>query len=73
VIRFFNIEALDIASYDDEQEEWRLNGELEGRMSSKLAGLLMGTMRREEVTLEDADSINTRRVSPRPTNVGKGK
>jgi hypothetical protein len=63
VIRFFNIEATDIVSYDPRVECWYLNGDHEGNMSVPLANLIMRGLSRAEVTAEDASAIWER--SPR--------
>jgi hypothetical protein len=61
MIRFFNIEALDIVSYDPRAEVWFLNGDHEGNMSVPLANLIMRGLSRAELTPEDASAVMERR------------
>lgn len=55
--RFFNLEGLDLLSYDEDTEEWELNDEVEGRMSVTAARLIMRKLDRFEMTPEDAASL----------------
>lgn len=55
--RYFTIEGADMVAYDDESEDWTINGAIEGNMSEELARMIMYGLRRDEITAEDAAGL----------------
>ncbi len=54
---YFTIEGPDVVVYDDEAEDWLINGAIEGNMSESLARTIMWGLRRDEITAEDAAAL----------------
>lgn len=64
--RYFTLVGEGVVAYDDETEEWTLNGSVEGRMSTVLAGQIKARLGACELTEEDALDVMQRTPHPLP-------